>query len=286
MRYLTHRQTIDFVASNALHNNPDALEALLKAYQIPFKTVEEEITKEDAKKGERPFLECQYNQVGDQHRSPWTRELYPKRETEKEEDPQHHDPEEEQFQAFELTTNEVWHAYKNLYYGHEAIGSVFLERGTGKAFQGIFGVFKEHESVGCWHSVNLVSVEEPGEETCTYQVETFAISVVETRGDEENEKTRSKMSISAAVKRELTKELKLNASSLLASHIENIGELIETNEIDLRTQLERIQMPKTIEIVDKLVKDKEKSFRPPGGVNPLMGMIMDSDVLKRKLAKS
>jgi hypothetical protein len=68
---------------------------------------------------------------------------------------------------------------------------------------------------------------------------------------------------------------------LLASHIENLGTLIEANEIDLRSSMERVHVPKTQEIMNDIQKSEPKR---PVAVNPLMGMIMNSDMLKKKLA--
>jgi hypothetical protein len=66
------------------------------------------------------------------------------------------------------------------------------------------------------------------------------------------------------------------------SHIEHIGTLIESNEIDLRSNLERVLIPKNHETLDAI--QKKQISRPQ--MNPLMGMVMNSDVLKKKLAKA
>ena len=177
----------------------------------------------------------------------------------------------------ELMYNEVWDAYKNLYYGNEAVGSVFLKQSSDCALKGLFGVCKKREGAGSWHSASFVTVQEPGPEMCQYRVETFVVVVLNPSEDKDLQ-----VDLSASLSKDVTKECKITPSMMAASHIENLGEIIESNEMDLRSQLERVQVPKVVELIDSLMKEKTK-FKPP--VNPLMGMIMDSSVLKKKLAK-
>lgn len=233
---------------------------------------------------------CRYNQKDGRHRSPWTNAMHPKGPND--ETPQENDD----FRLFELSINEVWDAYKNLYYGHEAVGSVFLrdtsdQKGFGP-FAGLFGICKQKTGYGTWHSVSIVHVDKAGKDDVdmrSYKVETSVWLVLDPATKEDGDDIKGKegtdfnVDLSATLSKEVTKELKILPNMLLASHIENIGELIETNEMDLRSQLERVSIPKTVEMIDTLMKEKEKSFRPP--VNPIMGMIMDSDILKKKLEK-
>jgi hypothetical protein len=255
--------------NSALKDNPDAAAALLEKYEIPFAVFQDFGTA----KGERPFLLCRHNRVGEnKYRSPWTNQLWPK------EDKPAKDDDQDDFRHLELSYNEVWDAYKNLYYGHEAVGSVYLRKKEGSAFNALFGVYKKRENAGSWHSASLVRVDEPGEETCQYRVETFILTVMEPSQDD-----ALKVDLSSSISKEISKECKINPSMITASHIENIGVLIETNEMELRSQLEHVQVPKAVALVDTLMKEKEKTFRPP--VNPLNAMMMDSSVLKKKLAK-
>lgn len=68
----------------------------------------------------------------------------------------------------------------------------------------------------------------------------------------------------------------------MASHIENIGTILEANEIEMRSNLERVLIPNTVEVIGAIQKEPEA----PKAVNPLVGMIMSSDVLKKKKAAS
>ena len=274
-----------------------------KKYLIPFQICR------SAEPGERPFLTCRYNQKEGKHRSPWTNVLHPKSAPgDNNDDATTTLPEEnDDFRLFGLGLNEVWDAYKSTYYGHDAVGSVFLrdtsdQQGFGP-FSGMFGIYKKKKGCGTWNSVSIVHVDDkaggnsnnkednPSFDVRTYKVETSVWLVLDPAttedGDEETnaneESSDLKVDLSATLFKEVTKELKILPNMLLASHIENIGELIEANEMDLRSQLERVSIPKTVEMMNMLMKEKEKSFRP--AVNPLMGMIMGSDILKKKLEK-
>lgn len=249
----------------SMSTNLDATEALLKRHQIPFRVLEL------AEEGEKPFLLCQSNKVGEKYRSPWTNNLHPGGEP----DPTDSD----EIRRFETKMNHVWDAYKNLYYGHDSIGSVYLFPTDKGSFQGFFGIQKKCSS-GSWNSMHLVHVDTPEENMCNYRVESTIMMAIEP---ETNAKATTKFDISALLSKEVTKNAKVQPSMVGSSHIENIGQLIEAIEIDLRSAIERVHVPKTQEIMEGIQKEEEKSFRPP--VNPLMGMILQSDLLKKKLAK-
>lgn len=239
----------------------------MKKYQVPFQVLELD------EEGEKPFLLCRYNKVGDRHRSPWTNKLYPKVEGE---EPAALSEEQEAFRMFESKVNDVWAAYTNMYYGHEAVSSVYLvDKGMG-AIQGIFGVHKKAPD-GTWNSVSMVHVDEPQDKMCNYKVDTTTFLLMAPPAGDAN-----KVDISAVVSKETSRACKISQAILAASHIENLGMLIEANEIDLRSSLERVQLPKMQEIMDNVLKQEPKM---PTRVNPLMGMVMGSDLLKRKLAK-
>jgi len=258
--------------SELLNDNPDAKDALQKKFQLPLRVMEPE----EDEKGEKPFLLCRYNRVGDKHRSPWTNNLYPKSDDNGGKSASAGGEEDDELRLLEAQVNEVWDAYKNLYYGHEAVGSVYLKETDKGAFEGVFCIQKKC-SAGSWDSIHFVHVDEPQEKTCNYRVESSALVVVNGSADDDNKQTS--VDTSASLSKETNKTCKISPTMMTASHIENVGELIEANEIDLRSSLERVHIPKTQEIVDDI---KKSSPKMPTGANPLMGMIMGSDVLKKK----
>lgn len=253
-----------------LKNDASGRDKLQTRNPLPFAVLEE---LED-----KPFLICRYNRVGDKHRSPWTNKLYP---------PGSDDGEavqgDEELRLLEAKFNQVWGSYKNLYYGHDSVGSVFLQdRGDTTqplrgGFQGMFGIHKEC-TTGTWDSIHIVHVDEPTDKTCNYRVESSVLMVLDPT---EGNALATKVDLSACVSKETSKTCKVSVSSISSSHIENVGTLIEANEIDLRSTLERVHIPKTQEIMNDIQKSEPKR---PVAVNPLMGMIMNSDMLKKKLA--
>ena len=287
--------------SDLLRGQKDSVDSLQSRHYIPFSV------KESSEEGEKPFLTCRYNQIAPgEYRSPWTTAAKEKERLENklrsrkvqrdssisvkvEVEPApiknnaEDEEEEEKLRRFELTFNEVLDSYKNLYYGHESIASVFLNDVETGSFEGLFGVHKT-TATGSWDSVSLVHVGEPGEEYCTYKVETSVLVVLKPAVGGETESCKTNADISVTVSKSVTKECKLfpDKIPLNISHIENIGTLIEANEIDLRSNLERVLIPKNQEILDAVLK-KKYDARPQ--VNPLMHMVMGSDMLKKKLSR-
>ena len=220
------------------------------------------------------------------HRSPWTNARHPKDGKDDDDAKNGNDDENEELRHLELTFNEVWNSYKGLYYGHESVGSVFLKESKdgGGSFEGLFGILKK-TSNGAWNSASIVHVGEPGEKECTYRVETSLWVVLEPSIDGDDEACCSTSTdVSLTVSKEVTKTCKLfpDKIPLHVSHIENLGTLIEANEIDLRSSLEKVLIPKNHEIFDTVQQKKRETTRPQ--INPLMGMVMNSDLLKKKLS--
>jgi len=131
--------------------------------------------------GDRPFLETFFNRSGsDGYRSPG-----------KNGHPNANDPE---VVELEESANDAWNAYRQLYYGNDAVGSVFVRRKDGAsssssspakkkgkgggALEALFGIRKtvagEYEVAESarWESVHLVTIEAPNLEakTCEYQI--------------------------------------------------------------------------------------------------------------------
>lgn len=196
------------------------------------------------------------------------------------------DDDDDPLRPLEASLNEVWDAYKNLYYGHEAVGSVFLRQSTaGYSFEALFGIQKK-SSTGSWNSVSWVRANEPEEQECMYTVHTsVCVILVPTLDGSDNENcSTTTTDVSLTLSKEVTRTCKIQPEKgipIPVSHIEHIGTIIEANEIDLRSNMEKVLIPKNQEILDFVQK---KQLRRPQ-VNPLMGMVMNSDVLKKKLAK-
>jgi capping protein beta len=258
-----------------LHKNADAVDAMRKQYQLPFEVMDL------AEKGERPFLCCQENRVADdKHRSPWTNKCWPYGQEAK----------ESPLRGLERMMNEVWDSYKNLYYGSESIGSVYLVDSTPAAdnkdgnggFSGVFCIHKDSDA-GVWSGIHHVQVTEhvgPDNATCSYRVESAVVMILKP-----NEGEDTQMNVSASMTKEpVVREMKVQKAYLQSNHVENLGTIIEEIEMELRSYFETVCLPKTQAIIVDIQKEPLKN-KPPGGVNPLMGMMMNSDMLKKRLAK-
>ena len=262
-------------------------------HHLPFQVVDS-----SSEEGERPFLICEYNRVGScQYRSPWTNRLYRWKKNEDggkglvsiDVDPA---TTNEKVRDSEVAFNQVWDAYKNLYYGAEAVGSVYLNCGDGETsnLEGCFCVQKLCSDVGAsWNSISLVRANEISECECEYTVDTTVHVIIRpmiATNDEQGESTSdtNKITIGTTMSKSTCKTCKVlpDKEGSFKSHIEHIGTIIEANETELRSNLERNVIPKHQETV---VAIQSKQIRRPQ-VNPLMGMMMNSDMLKKRLAKS
>lgn len=300
-----------FIAELLGKDNPDAKEALLKKYQLPFEVIdpaEEDDADADAKKRDKPFLKCRYNRVGDRHRSPWTGRLYPGGGGEEGGKKAGSQDDDDEIRILEGQFNAVWDSYRNLYYGSSAevsAGSVFLQKSQKEgSFEGVFGISKKCDA-GSWDSIHFVHAGKPYVEVendkevtkCKYIVDTTVLVVLvhESSDGKEGDAVTTSADTSAYLSKETSRVCKMNVPSMHvdACHIENIGEIIEGNEIDVRSNVERIYIPKARDVVDDICKKaKDGGGQPkiptmvPGvGVNPLMGMVMNSDMLKKRRAQ-
>lgn len=245
-----------------LKNNDEATEALIKKYQLPFKIMDLN------EKGEKPFLNSTNNRVGDKQRSPWTNKLWPSGE----------EADDSDLRGLELMINEVWDSYKNLYYGSEAVGSVYLTEAKDGAFQGVFCIQKDCDA-GIWSGIHHVHVGTPGEQTCNYRVESAVVMIINPKTGKE-----IKMQVSASMSKDpVYREMKVQKSYMQSNHIENLGTMIEEIEMELRSSFETVCLPKTHAIIVDIQKQPMKYKAP--AVNPLMNMMMNSDMLKKRLAK-
>ena len=127
---------------------------------------------------DQPFLETPFNRVdAKKYRKPGDASGFSSSSSDKE------------ILDLEQTANEVWSAYRELYYGHDAVGSVYVRRkgadlGTpskvkksGGALEALFGIQKTCRGEGGaeiarWDSVHTVTIEVPNFEkgTCEYKI--------------------------------------------------------------------------------------------------------------------
>mmetsp|Transcript_32798 Transcript_32798/g.68394 ORF Transcript_32798/g.68394 Transcript_32798/m.68394 type:complete len:220 (-) Transcript_32798:167-826(-) len=213
---------------------------------------------------------CSDNKVAEgEYRSPWTNNVFQKNG---ENGSAKNNQLDETLLDLERKFNNVWSVYTNLYYGSEAVGSCFLTETDSKNFVGIFCIHKSC-SDGAWNSYHVVQIDDPNEKTCQYHVTSTVWVVV----NPEHGYDDTTVDISAHLTKSTSSVMKIEKFSLDEYHLQNIGTIVEANELDMRSHLEQVHLPNTEAVMDKIQKEPET----PRQVNPLMGMIMDSSLLKK-----
>lgn len=239
-----------------LGKDKDALSAFSRRQLIPFDAFEDVPESSEGEVEERPFLLCHYNRTENSHRSPWTNRYYVFEKTSDGEEIRIYEkdvPEEEQeIRLLETAANDVWESYVQLYYGKEAVGSVFLRPKENGAFDGLFGVKKAADN-GSWDSVHLVKVDAPNEtdKTCDYHLESAVTVSLEPY---------EKSEVSCSLTKDTSKTCKVRYASLSGSHLENLGKIIEDVEIDFRSRMERVDIPKTMEVIESVYRKNPGSM--------------------------
>ena len=287
---------------------------------------------------DRPFLQTPFNKVDNEsnkYRSPWKAAAS-------------NSPSSGDTDVLELeqAANEVWDAYRQLYYGHDAIGSVFVRRKgsdaktgaakKGGALEALFGIQKKcfggngTNEIARWDSVHTVTIEVPSFEdgTCEYKIKSavWCRYQPENVGDVPNAESPKKVAKKAppppkkkntisspkldiarlevfdraanhwdskgnrsnkaaepvevkksgtplppvpavvnssalytkdtakVCKLQLTKRQKQAKGIPVASHIQNIGSLLEKIEADVRSKLERVDSPKCVEVLQGMYR--------------------------------
>jgi capping protein (actin filament) muscle Z-line, beta len=283
--------TLDGLRTVLIHN-PDASDALMKKYYIPFDHVID-----SSEKGEKPFLTCLYNKVGDMYRSPWTGKLHPLSKNDASSNSTSNNSSapastprrsknDEMLLVLEKSLNDVWDSYKNLYYGHDSVGSVYVKDVEKGSFQGFFGIRKRSSEIGSWDSVSIVVVDEPTDKECTYRVETHVrVVIIPEVGDDSSATisgttTQTDMSVLMSKESVTTCKVVPDKIPINVSHIENIGTIIEDSEMEIRSVMETVYLPKNYEIVTAIQKQPVANLPS----NPVMGIMMDSGMLKKRFA--
>lgn len=247
-----------------LTSNLDALEEISKSL-IPLPL---EVAKDPKMK--KSFLKSEFNRVGESYRSPWTNTLVPASSAV---------VPASALRSLEAIANEVWDAYRQLYYRDESIGSVYLyetESNDG-AFTGVFLIQKnvadETLEQGQWNSVHIVHVGPVIKGTSRYHIR----STIQITMDPSKQ---------TKIGGRLTKETDQACTvSGPGSHVENLGKLIESAEIEIRSNLENVQIPKTREVVESIRKEARKSGGPQFAMMGNHAAMLNQAVLARASKK-
>ena len=219
--------------SGLLNLLPDETDELLQRIDQPL---QEATCPETGRK----FLQCDYTRDGDSYRSPWSNKY----------DPAIEDGflPSEKLRAMEIEANELFDAYRELYF-EGGISSVYLwdlDRG----FAGCFLVKKKVEGhafvkEGYWYSIHVVEVQEESASKASYKLTT---TVMLHMGVQKQDVGNTNLSGS------LTRQSELNGVAVneTKTHLANIGGMIEHMENDMRSNLNELYILKTREVVNSL----------------------------------
>ena len=239
-------------------------ELLHRVVEFPLQSAEDPLT-------DKRFILCDFNKYGSSHRSPHSQTWVPPLA----QDQQHLS---DTLRTFESHANEVWEAYTQLYYGKDALGSVYVKE-VSASLVACFLISKsvhndERLAEGQWDSVHMVHVGKVSNTSCTYKINSQISISMDPTAD---------TSLSAHVSRTTTQTLPVSNQHYV-SHLENMGKMIEDIEIELRSNLDVVTIPKTQQVLSGLRrKQGGKGMgipvmaparpRPKGGM-PMPGMTM------------
>ena len=183
--------------------------------------------------------------------------------------------------GFQDSANEVWDAYRQLYYGHDAVGSVFVRptktaTDASPTLEAVFAVSKKVEdgSTAQWQSVHVIQIGPPdlgsADKTCDYTIDSAVWCdlhpAVAAKGQKYYSDTAARIDLSSLLTKSTSRTCKLLRQDVVAklpipvtSHIENIGMLVEQVEADIRSQMERVSMPKTTEVAQSMWREPGRS---------------------------
>ncbi|KAF8910551.1 F-actin-capping protein subunit beta [Gymnopilus junonius] len=257
---------------------PDEADELLQSVDQPLQVLVDRTTG-------REYLACDYNRDGESYRSPWSNEY----------DPPLDDGAvpSSKMRKLEIQANEAFDTYREMYY-EGGQSSVYLwdpEDGTGGGnFAGVVVLKKTmtpstpNEPSGSWDSIHVFETAERGRQAHYKLTSTVMLHLITRRGSEgesktpadkngpENLKRDGEVSLSGSMTRQSEQDCPLNES---ASHISNIGKMIEEMEIKMRNLLQEVYFGKTRDIVYDLrsVDDLEKARRQRDLQKELVGFI-------------
>lgn len=220
--------------SGLLNLLPDDTDELLQRIDQPLQESVDSVSG-------RNYLQCDYNRDGDSYRSPWSNAYFPPLED--------GFLPSEQLRAQEVEANELFDAYRELYY-EGGTSSVYLWS-TDNGFAGCFLIKKKVSEgkfveQGCWDSISVVEVHEnkADRSRATYKL---TCTLMLTMGV--NKAEVGNTNLSGSLTRQSEQTLAVTEAK---PHLANIGRMIEDMETDMRSNLNQLYILKTRDIVNQL----------------------------------
>lgn len=224
--------------SNLVYEDDDLLNEFLQKVDSRI-----EICKEEGE-----FLQCEHNRDGDSYRSPITNKYYP--EVEDGRYPS------KSLRELEVKLNKAFNAYCRAYYSNSTISSVYcwelgeaIEEGFAVAvmIKNLVNLEKAVDS-GVWESSNVVNVsfsKEGDQITALYKLTSTVVLQMSFVHN-----VCGKVALSGTVAKQVQESHVSKAFLNEDFHIQNIGNMIEDCENNLRNSIEEIYVKKSKEIID------------------------------------
>ncbi|KAI9894953.1 MAG: F-actin-capping protein subunit beta [Vezdaea aestivalis] len=189
-------------------------------------------------KSGRDYLLCDYNRDGDSHRSPWSNEFDPPL-------PDGTVP-SERIRNVEIKANEAFDVYRELYY-EGGISSVYLWN-LDDGFAGVVLMKKAApqtaaQTEGAWDSVHVFEVQDRAR-NAHYKLTSTVILHLSTEAEALGE-----MELSGNMTRQVERTMPVEGD---ASHVANIGKLVEEMELKMRNLLQEVYFGKAKDVVGDL----------------------------------
>lgn len=152
--------------------------------------------------------------------------------------------------ALQAQANELWNTYSNMYYGSNAVSSVYVVTVSPTSTRYCFLLQKQSSDVGEWNSVHIVNVSQnTTARTTTYTIQSDILVLI---GNE----------ISARLDKQTTTTI--NHTTSPVHYMETIGPLLESVETELRSCLENVQLPKLQDVVTQVRRKERPKMTTPG----------------------
>ncbi|KAJ3062023.1 F-actin-capping protein subunit beta [Podochytrium sp. JEL0797] len=188
----------------------------------------------------RDFLQCDYNRDEASHRSPWSNDYQPPLADGTRPSPR--------LRKLEIAMNEAFDVYRELYY-EGGISSVYLwDTDEKDVFAGVVLIKKVNSDGvvenGSWDSIHVVEVQETGRAAHYKLTSTVILQLLH------GNKEVGELNLSGNMTRQAEQDLPLDDGP--ASHVGNIGRLVEDMELKMRNALHEIYFGKTKDIANDL----------------------------------
>lgn len=241
--------------SGLLNLVPDETDELLQRVDQPL---EESMDPESGRK----FLLCDYNRDGDSYRSPWSNTYHPRLDD--------GFLPSEKLRAMEVEANELFDAYRELYF-EGGTSSVYLWD-LDNGFAGCYLIKKFVEgnrfvNSGYWDSIHVVEVNETSSSKATYKLTTTVMLSMNVVKEEVGETL-----LAGSLTRQSESTCVVNNED--KNHLANIGRMIEEMECDMRSNLNELYILKTREIVNSIRTAGEGPYQSASHVATLNAAVM------------